>query len=312
MNTLICAHCGSRFESDRKSVKYCRSACRWAAKRARILSTEEGREKRRQIGNRAYLKQRDKWIEKARAYAKTHREEQRLATRRWKAANPDKVAAHTTDYQTTRHLRVAAASDGTAGSAIAGLLRGSRCLYCNARLADLQDKRLDHMHPVALGGSHSAANLALACDPCNAKKGAMPFVDWLALLPEADRRRVTRHYIKLNGAPPDQLQLLMPVEPVKRPRPISAKKAEQDARKAWEWWLREGAPESWLDDYWAAHPRPWTDPRLTEAEQFAWQYRLDPGFRNKELVRRARWRARHKAVIGRPLSAMEAAAWQSQ
>jgi len=208
MHTLICAHCGSRFESARKGVKYCCSACMWAARLARQSSTEAGRQKIREKARRAYLKQREKWVGKARDYREANREKTRLWTRQWKAANPEKAAAHTTDYRASRHRRIAAASDGTAGSAIAGLLRGSRCLYCNARLADIQDKRVDHMHPVALGGSHSAANLALACDPCNARKGAMPFVDWLALLPEPDSRRAASYYRGLNGAPPGQLSLL--------------------------------------------------------------------------------------------------------
>jgi 5-methylcytosine-specific restriction endonuclease McrA len=37
----------------------------------------------------------------------------------------------------------------------------------------------DHKHPVLLGGSNGADNIALACTPCNARKGARPFDEFM-------------------------------------------------------------------------------------------------------------------------------------
>lgn len=314
---IHCRQCGVLFTPLNSQRQCCSAQCSQRYSEANYRATAAGKEKRHEIAKRAYLKQADKWRAKQRQYYADNADKCRMYTRQWKAANPEKAAAHTTDYRVNRHLRVAAASDGTAGSAIAGLLRGSRCLYCNARLDDLRDKRVDHMHPVALGGSHSAANLALACDLCNARKGAMPLVDWLALLPEVDRRRVTRHYIKLNGAPPDQLQLLMPVESVKRPRPISAEKAEREARRAWDWWLSEGAPAWWLDGYWANHQRPWLDKRLTQAERDRLRsyrrYHLDAACREYQIrgkpSRSPEYRRQQRL---RYKQAAEKRLWQSQ
>jgi len=51
------------------------------------------------------------------------------------------------------------------------------CAYCGAKDTPLQ---VEHIHPKALGGSSRISNLALACGPCNTKKGARAIKDFLA------------------------------------------------------------------------------------------------------------------------------------
>ena len=46
---------------------------------------------------------------------------------------------------------------------------GRQCAYCDKKDAPLN---LDHVHPKAKGGSNRLSNLALACIPCNQKKGS--------------------------------------------------------------------------------------------------------------------------------------------
>jgi 5-methylcytosine-specific restriction endonuclease McrA len=43
------------------------------------------------------------------------------------------------------------------------------CQYCGLGL-DMDTATLDHVIPVAQGGSSRFANMALACEPCNAHK----------------------------------------------------------------------------------------------------------------------------------------------
>jgi len=58
---------------------------------------------------------------------------------------------------------------------------GRRCSYCNAERVPLQ---VEHIHPKALGGSNAVSNLALACEPCNKRKGAQPVEAFLKKKPD--------------------------------------------------------------------------------------------------------------------------------
>lgn len=49
---------------------------------------------------------------------------------------------------------------------------GRRCVYCAARL-DVREATLDHVYPIARGGSHAPGNIVTACAPCNRLKGDM-------------------------------------------------------------------------------------------------------------------------------------------
>jgi 5-methylcytosine-specific restriction endonuclease McrA len=52
---------------------------------------------------------------------------------------------------------------------------GRRCVYCRAPATET-----DHKVPLALGGTAWAANLVPACRSCNARKGDMPYLQWIA------------------------------------------------------------------------------------------------------------------------------------
>lgn len=56
----------------------------------------------------------------------------------------------------------------------------STCYLCSTKLA-LAEIHLDHVIPLARGGSHTASNLRVACAKCNLAKGAMTLDEYLAL-----------------------------------------------------------------------------------------------------------------------------------
>jgi 5-methylcytosine-specific restriction endonuclease McrA len=47
-----------------------------------------------------------------------------------------------------------------------------RCVYCGASL-ELDIATIDHVYPLAHGGTHTPGNLVVACAPCNRLKGDM-------------------------------------------------------------------------------------------------------------------------------------------
>lgn len=49
-----------------------------------------------------------------------------------------------------------------------------RCWYCGDETNPFGDFRVDHVHPVAAGGSDDLTNLVPSCHSCNAKKHALP------------------------------------------------------------------------------------------------------------------------------------------
>jgi 5-methylcytosine-specific restriction endonuclease McrA len=46
----------------------------------------------------------------------------------------------------------------------------NRCAYCGRPFSDDLPVTIDHVHPIARGGHHTAANVVPACKPCNSRK----------------------------------------------------------------------------------------------------------------------------------------------
>lgn len=54
-------------------------------------------------------------------------------------------------------------------------LRQGPCFYCGSKKAMIT---IDHVIPLARGGSHSIGNLVGACKSCNSSKGAKTITEW--------------------------------------------------------------------------------------------------------------------------------------
>lgn len=144
-------------------------------------------------------------VERARAKYAADPAGERRRVRAYKHANPDAVARH----GQRRWARAAAASDGTIKRQQADALLRSRkrCPYCFARIT-ADDAELDHIIPLALGGLHGVVNIVPCCAPCNGRKGARAFVDWVAMLSTSGRQSAERLHLRRFGIPAGSALLL--------------------------------------------------------------------------------------------------------
>lgn len=59
--------------------------------------------------------------------------------------------------------------------------RKVKCYWCEAFIGG-KDFHLDHIEPLAKGGSHSIGNLCISCKPCNLRKHSKRVTEWNQLL----------------------------------------------------------------------------------------------------------------------------------
>ena len=88
----------------------------------------------------------------------------------WRRENPHKVAASTARYRTRRSDNGVRLVYYTEIAAIAAM----PCTACGAA----GPSEVDHIIPLARGGSHSIGNLMPLCKSCNASKNDLLYIEW--------------------------------------------------------------------------------------------------------------------------------------
>lgn len=169
MSTIVCLTCGNTAESQRSTKLYCSRKC-WPGK---LPHTEEQKLLAR-IRNQRY------WagLSPERKLVKIRKDNEREKEKGWPTAqrfrdsHPDVISA-TNAFRSALHR-------GSRGSKVmvAGLLErhGEWCGLCGLPLGG--DITVDHLRPVARGGTHESHNLVLAHKSCNSSKNNKPFIQW--------------------------------------------------------------------------------------------------------------------------------------
>lgn len=124
------------------------------------------------------------------AYREAHPEKHRAASVKWRAANPDKSRAATAAHQAqhpeqrraneaNRRARKRAAEGTHTQDDIAALylLQRGKCACCHASIK--RGYHVDHIQPLARGGSNDKSNLQLLCPTCNLKKSDRHPIDFM-------------------------------------------------------------------------------------------------------------------------------------
>ena len=118
---------------------------------------------------------REKLLAAGLAYRAANREFVNSRAAAWKAANPEKRRIQ--DQNRRSHKRANGGKLSQGLSAKLFILQKGKCPCCKQPLGD--DFHLDHIVPLALGGSNTDDNIQLLRKQCNLKKHAKHPVDFM-------------------------------------------------------------------------------------------------------------------------------------
>jgi len=116
--------------------------------------------------------------EKAKAYRAANSEKAKAYGAAYRLANPDKAAAHN---RNRRALKRSAEGKHTAADVTAIFTsQKGLCANCQARIfkSGINKFHVDHIMPLALGGSNWPSNLQCLCQSCNLRKWAKHPDEW--------------------------------------------------------------------------------------------------------------------------------------
>lgn len=120
----------------------------------------------------------DRKLEYAIKWARENPEKVNAAKRKWASANPESAVACASRR---RAMKVAAGGSYTHKDVTDLLIKQcGKCASCTLRLKKTGKHRyhVDHVTPLALGGSNGKENIQILCAPCNLRKSAKDPFDW--------------------------------------------------------------------------------------------------------------------------------------
>ena len=119
-----------------------------------------------------YANNRERYSEQARKWQKENAALVAVRNRKWKEANPEKVSAS----RQNRRARCRQAEGFHTAEDISRIYiaQGGKCVYCGSALVRRRKGKMhiDHVIPLAKGGTNWPSNLQLLCPACNLSKGA--------------------------------------------------------------------------------------------------------------------------------------------
>lgn len=231
------------------------------------------------------------------------------ANRQWRRSDAGKASRakqpknpeHEKSYRRKRLQRMARQDDGTVtGAILRKEFARTHCPYCAGPM-HTKDKQLDHMHPLALGGLHSACNVLVCCTPCNGRKAHLSYVDWLSTLNVQQQVSCRALWVKRYNGPPEQMPMLLPdpdvvVRKVESLKQRETREAIAEAKRARAAWFKRDAPDDWMAAWYEASGKPWNNPRISAGEKYRLRYQGDPVFRERQKARIQRYKALHPRI----------------
>jgi 5-methylcytosine-specific restriction endonuclease McrA len=138
-----------------------------------------------------YLAQRAEYIAAAKAYTEANRAKVRERRRKHREANKERLYAETSAWAKTfpekrragernreAQERGASGKHTFADIQDIGRMQGWQCANPLCRIPVGDGYHVDHIVPIALGGSNGRRNIQLLCAPCNQSKHALDPIEW--------------------------------------------------------------------------------------------------------------------------------------
>lgn len=149
-----------------KKSEYCKSF--YYANKEKCL--EKNREWRKRNKDKDSIRKK-KWTE-------LNREKKYASNAKWHKANPDKMAVHSRNRR-SRSKNACGSHSIDDVKAILDFQRGL-CANCHTKLFMSGNKKyhVDHINPLAKGGSNDRDNLQCLCQSCNLRKHAKDPIEW--------------------------------------------------------------------------------------------------------------------------------------
>lgn len=137
--------------------------------------------RRRETRKKQYLRNVEKLKAKSRQWYWAHREDEISRKRVYRQNNPESSAANNHRRRTRRKNAEGSFSLNDLSSILSR--QRSLCVYCHRKISFLPRKgelktHVDHIMPLARGGSNWPSNLQMTCFQCNTRKGAKDPFKW--------------------------------------------------------------------------------------------------------------------------------------
>ena len=175
-----CVKCGVVNRCPRGNCKACakaRDAARYARnpEKLKAVTAAWRNSQPKELHRAKYQQNKEVLKAQANAWNAKNRERIRINGAAWKAANPDRRSIHSQNRRARKGAANGRLSPGLAKRLY--VLQKGRCPCCMEPLGE--DYHLDHVMPLALGGSNIDDNMQLLRAVCNLKKHAKHPVDYM-------------------------------------------------------------------------------------------------------------------------------------
>lgn len=150
-----------------------------------VMTCKNGHAERSVSDNRCAICKRSRgkrwWKKTARTRYAEKSAEILQANRRWRRKNRDIIRQNKRVSEQRRRKQVRGSGEGYTRHQIADLLKRQKgkCAFCCTPIR--RKYEIDHIHPLALGGSNKIGNIQLLCPDCNRRKGAKHPLAWAAV-----------------------------------------------------------------------------------------------------------------------------------